>query len=77
MREIVNTVVNTQSFLMYQLSHTHEKGQIIMYAQSKNFTTRVVLGHSYGGRAKTVTEIIKMYANDIDLDINAGIIMYS
>ena len=55
----------------------HEKGQIIMYAQSENLTTRVVLGHSYGGRAKTVTEIIKMYANDIDLDINAGIIMYS
>ena len=54
-----------------------EKVQIIMYVQSKNFTTRVVLGHSYGGRAKTVTEIIKMYANDIDLDINAGIIMYS
>ena len=57
--------------------HMHEKGQIIMYAQSENLTTRVVLGHSYGGRAKTVTEIIKMYANDIDLDINAGIIMYS
>ena len=59
--------------------HMQEKSQIIiyMYVQSTNFTTRVVLGHSYGGRAKTVTEIIKMYANDIDLDINAGIIMYS
>ena len=54
-----------------------EKGQVITYVQSENFTTRVILGHSYGGRAKTVTEIIKMYANDIDLDINAGIIMYS
>ena len=62
---------------MNQSLHMQEKGQIIMYVQSKNFTTRVVLGHSYGGRAKTVTEIIKMYANDIDLDINAGIIMYS
>ena len=62
---------------MNQFLHTKEKGQVIFFVQSENFTTRVVLGHSYGGRAKTVTEIIKMYANDIDLDINAGIIMYS
>ena len=62
---------------MYQPLHMHKKSEIFMCAQSETFTTRVVLGHSYGGRAKTVTEIIKMYANDIDLDINAGIIMYS